>query len=127
MAAQSLAVGQRYAHVFAWRGLLLLRTMGIGVAAGLVAGFVAGGIGARLVMKVVALTAGPAARRDASPERQHLGAFTADDHLPALLRAALGMIWRAARYGAAAPGLRKPVGAGGVWPSARSCWRPVGR
>lgn len=61
-----------------WLVAALLRALGIGVLVGLGAGFVVGGIGSRHAMKVVALTAGPAAQGLITENGNRIGVFTAD-------------------------------------------------
>lgn len=90
MVAQGLAVSGGYAGAVVWRGLLLLRAMGIGVTAGLVAGFVAGGIGSRLAMKVVALIAGPDAQGRITENGSTIGAFTSETLFLLFFGATLG-------------------------------------
>lgn len=77
MAAQAVASGG-FTPAIAWRGLLVLRAMGVGVMAGMVAGFVAGGIGSRLAMKAVALVAGADARGRITENGSTIGDFTTD-------------------------------------------------
>ncbi|MFN8537569.1 MAG: hypothetical protein U0232_08855 [Thermomicrobiales bacterium] len=85
MAAQSVALGRNYAPAFIWRGLLVLRAMGVGMMAGMVAGFVAGGVGSRLAMKAVALVAGADARGRITENGSTIGDFTADGTIFLLL------------------------------------------
>jgi hypothetical protein len=78
MATQAPARPRRLIGPALWSVAGLLRALGIGVLAGLGAGFVAGGVGSRLAMKIVALTAGPAARGQITENGNRIGAFTAD-------------------------------------------------
>lgn len=78
MAAHAPTAPRRLIGTVLWSVAGLLRAMGIGVLAGLGAGFVAGGVGSRLAMKVVALTAGPGARGMITENGNRIGAFTAD-------------------------------------------------
>ncbi len=92
MTAQDLTLGESHTHTLVWRGLLLLRAIGIGTAAGFIAGFIAGGIGSRLAMKVVALTAGPSAQGRLTENGSTIGVFTAETIFLLLTGAALGMV-----------------------------------
>lgn len=69
----------------------LVRATGIGVLAGLGAGFVAGGVGSRLAMKVVALTAGPGAQGAITENGNRIGAFTGDTGFLLFFGAFLGI------------------------------------
>jgi len=92
MVTQAVAVGGGYAHALIWRGLLLLRAMGIGVAAGFVAGFVAGGIGSRLAMKLVAIVAGPDARGRTTENGNTIGVFSSDTLFLLIMGASIGTL-----------------------------------
>ena len=78
MAATAPARPRRLLGTALWPVAALLRALGIGVLAGLGAGFVAGGIGSRLAMRVVALTAGPAAQGLITENGNRIGVFTSD-------------------------------------------------
>ena len=78
MAAHAPTRSRRLAGTLLWSVAGLLRATGIGVLAGLGAGFVAGGVGSRLAMKAVALTAGPGARGMITENGNRIGVFTAD-------------------------------------------------
>ncbi len=78
MAAHTPARPRRLIGTVLWPVGRLVRAMGIGVLTGLAAGLVAGGVGSRLAMKLVALTAGPGARGMITENGNRIGAFTAD-------------------------------------------------
>lgn len=92
MVAQSLTIDEGYAHALVWRGLVLFRAMGIGVAAGFVAGFVAGGVGSRLAMKLVALVAGPDARGRTTENGNTIGVFSSDTIFLLIMGASIGTL-----------------------------------
>lgn len=119
MAVRGLAVGQGRALPLGWRGLLVLRALGVGAAAGFVAGFVAGGIGSRLAMKVVALVAGPGARGRLTENGNAIGDFTAGGTLFLLLFGATlgmtgGLVYVALRPWLAAAGRWRGLACGAV-------------
>lgn len=91
MTAHAPTAPRRLAGMVLWPVAGLLRAMGIGVLAGLAAGFVAGGVGSRLAMKVVALTAGPGARGLITENGNRIGAFTADTIFLGVFGAFLGV------------------------------------
>ena len=104
MATQAPARPRRLIGTVLWSVAGLLRAMGIGVLAGLGAGFVAGGVGSRLAMKIVALTAGPAARGQITENGNRIGAFTADTGFLLFFGSFLG-IFGGLLYVALRPGL----------------------
>jgi hypothetical protein len=119
LAAQSLVVGGGYAPVLVWRGLLLLRGMGIGMVAGIAAGFVAGGIGSRLAMKIVAVVAGPGARGRITENGNAIGDFTASGTIFLLLFGAMlgtigGLLYLALRPWLASAGRWRGLAFGAI-------------
>ncbi len=91
MAAHTPARPRRLIGTVLWPVGRLVRAMGIGVLAGLAAGFVAGGVGSRLAMKLVALTAGPEVRGMITENGNRIGAFTADTGFLLFFGAFLGV------------------------------------
>jgi hypothetical protein len=66
-----------------------LRTLTAGTIAGIVAAFVAGGVGGRLVMRILAITSGPAARGAITENGNGVGELTAGGTIGLVLFATL--------------------------------------
>ncbi len=88
-----------YVPDLGWRGAIgfvavarFVRAAGIGVLAGVATGFIAGGVGGRVAMKVVALTAGAAAQGRITENGNRIGAFTTDTIFLLFFSTILGMV-----------------------------------
>ncbi|MGH9175741.1 MAG: hypothetical protein ACRD1H_15360, partial [Vicinamibacterales bacterium] len=85
-----------------WRIARVVRLSGIGVMAGMAAGFVAGGLGSRLAMRIVALTAGRGHYGELTEAEAAVGQMTLGGTLFLLIFAAVigvagGVAWMALR------------------------------
>ena len=92
---------------FRWRFARLVRRAGIGVLVGMTAGAIAGGIGARIAMRLVAITAGPAAHGLLTENRSRVGEITASGTAGVLVAGALIGIFGGLLYVALEAWLRR--------------------
>src|SRR5438874_12502024 len=73
-----------------WAGARLVRALGIAAIAGLAAGLLVGGLGGRIVMRLVTLSAGPGSLGLVSDNGGRLGALTLEGTLELLAFGGIG-------------------------------------